>query len=114
MTSDVWLAAHPYLQPLAELSARVDRAAAEIDTPEAGIPDWEDYRADYAAGVPLLASAAAVDLEPGGSMAGALLERLAASKSSGLLAAEPRALDTALRAEPPPIRFHPNSIDEPR
>ena len=100
MTSDVWLAAHPYLQPLAELSARVDRAAAEIDTLEAGIPDWEDYRADYAAGVPLLASAAAVDLEPGGSMAGALLERLAAGTSSGLLAAETRTLAMELRAEP--------------
>ena len=101
MTLDVWLAAHPYLQPLAELSARVDRAAAEIDTLEAGIPDWEDYRADYVAGVPLLASAgAAVDLEPGGNMAGALLERLAANASSGLLAAEIRALDTELRAEP--------------
>src|SRR3954451_10086919 len=100
MTSDLWLAAHPYLRPLAELAARVDRAAAEIDTLEAGIPDWEDYRADYAAGVPLLASAAAVDLEPGGSMAGALLERLAAGTSSGLLVAEIRALDTELRAEP--------------
>jgi FdhE protein len=97
---DVWLAAHPYLRPLAEFSARVDRAAAGIDTLEAGIPDWEDYRADYAAGVPLLPSAdAAVDLEPGGSMAGALLERLAASESPGLLAAETRALATELRAE---------------
>src|SRR3954469_10174823 len=114
MTSDLWLAAHPYLRSLAELAARVDRAAAEIDTLEAGIPGWEDYQADYAAGVPLLASAAAVDLEPGGRMAGTLLERLAASKSSGLLAGETRALHTALRAEPPPIRFHPNSIDEPR
>ena len=100
MTSDLWLAAHPYLRPLAEFSARVDGAAAEIDTLEAGIPDWEDYRADYVAGVPLLPSAAAVDLEPGGSMAGALLERLAASTSSGLLVAETRTLDTALRAEP--------------
>jgi len=101
MTSDLWLAAHPYLRPLAELAARVDRAAAEIDTLEAGIPDWEDYRADYVAGVPLLPSAAAgVDLEPGGSMAGALLERLAASTSSGLPVAEIRTLDTELRAGP--------------
>jgi FdhE protein len=101
MTSELWLAAHPYLRPLAEFSARVDCAAAEIDTLKAGIPDWEDYRAEYAAGVPLLSSAAAVvDLEPGGSMAGALLERLAASTSSGLLVAETRTLDTELRAEP--------------
>src|SRR4051812_50083928 len=102
MTSDLWLAAHPYLRPLAELAARVDRAAAEIDTLEAGIPGWEDYQADYAAGVPLLASAAAVDLEPGGRMAGKLLERPAARKKSGVLAAGDPAPRTAFRGGPPP------------
>src|SRR4051794_41311664 len=99
MTSDLWLAAHPYLRPLAELAARVDRAAAEIDTLEAGIPDWEDYRADYVAGVPLLPSAAAgVDLEPGGSMAAALPQRPAASTSPGLPRDQLRTLATAHRA----------------
>ena len=52
------------------LSAQVDRAAAGIDVLDARIPDWDDYRADFLAGVPLLSSAdAAVDLEPGGRMA---------------------------------------------
>jgi Uncharacterized protein involved in formate dehydrogenase formation len=75
------------------------RPGSTSSTP--GIPDWEDYRADFLAGVPLLPStAAAVDLEPGGRMAGALLERLASGTSSGRLAAETRALDTELRREP--------------
>jgi hypothetical protein len=30
MTPDSWLEAHPYLRPVAELSAAVDRAAAAI------------------------------------------------------------------------------------
>src|SRR4029077_3135990 len=100
MTPDVWLEAHSYFGPLADLSAQVDRAAARIDVLDARIPDWEDYRADFLAGVPLLPStAAAVDLEPGGRMAGALLERLASGTSSGKLAAETSALDMELRRE---------------
>lgn len=100
MTTDLWMEAHSYLRPLADLSAQVDHAAAGIDVPDACMPDWEDYRADFLAGVPLLPStAAAVDLEPGGRMAGAILERLASETSSGRLAAETRALDTELRRE---------------
>src|SRR5688572_19583701 len=77
MTQDLWLEAHPYLRPLVDLSAQVDRAAAGIEVLDAGIPDWEDYRADFLAGVPLLSSAdAAVDLEPVEKIAAALLERL--------------------------------------
>jgi hypothetical protein len=53
MTLDSWLEAHPYLRPLAELSAEVDRAAAEIEIPEAPVPDWDDYRSDFLAGVTL-------------------------------------------------------------
>jgi FdhE protein len=101
MTPDLWLEAHSYLRPLADLLAQVDRAAAGIDVLDARIPDWEDYRADFLAGVPLLPStAAAVDLEPGGRMTRALLERLASGTSSGSLAAETRALDTELWREP--------------
>ena len=93
MTLDSWLEAHPYLRPLAELSAEVDRAAAEIEIPEAPVPDWDDYRSDFLAGVTLLQSAdAAVDLDPGGRTAAALIERLALAGSSGWLAAETRPL----------------------
>ena len=101
MTPELWLEAHSYLRPLADLSAQVDRAAAGIDVLDARMPDWENYRADFLAGVPLLPStAAAVDLEPGGRMTGALLERLASGTLSGRFAAETRTLDTELRREP--------------
>src|SRR4029077_21199169 len=101
MIPDLWLEAHSSLRPLADLSAEVDRATAAIDVLDARIPCWEDYRADFLAGVPLLPStAAAFDLEPGGRMAGALLERLASGASSERLAVQTRALDTELRCEP--------------
>jgi FdhE protein len=101
MTPDSWLEAHAYLRPIAELSAEVDRAAAAIDTPEAPLPDWEDYRPDFLAGVTLLHSGdAAIDLEPGGRTAAALIERLAVLRSSGWLAAETRALHAELQREP--------------
>ena len=99
MTPDPWLEAHSYLRPVADLSAEVDRAVAGIEIFEAQIPDWEGYRADFLAGVPLLSSAnAAVDLEPGGRMATALLRSLA-SDDSGWLAAAAGALDAELRNE---------------
>ncbi len=101
MIRDPWLDAHSYLRPLADLSAEVERAAAGIAVLDVRIPDWDDYRADFLAGVSLLSSAdAALDLEPGGRMAAALLERLASGTSSGWLAAQARALETELRREP--------------
>jgi FdhE protein len=101
MTPDAWLADHAYLRPIAELSAEVARGAAEVHTPEAAIPDWDDYRPDFLAGVTLFQSAdAAIDLEPGGRTAAALIERLAVARSSGWLAAETRALHAELQREP--------------
>ena len=101
MTPDSWLEAHAYLRPVAELSAEVDRAAAAIETLQAPIPDWESYRPDFLAGVTLLHSAdAAIDVEPGGRTAAALIERLALARSSGWLAAETRALHAEVQGEP--------------
>jgi FdhE protein len=101
MTPELWLEAHSYLRPLADLSAQVAHAAARIDVLDARMPDWENYRPDFLAGMPLLPSAdAAIDLEPGGRMTEALLERLASETSSGKLTAEICALDTELRREP--------------
>jgi FdhE protein len=100
ITSDPWLEAHSYLRPVADLSAEVDRAADALEILGAHLPDWDDYRADFLAGVPLLSSAgAAVDVEPGGRMAVALLHSLAAG-SSGVLAEETRVLDAELRRVP--------------
>ena len=101
MTPDSWLDAHAYLRPVAELSAEVHHAAACIAILEAPVPDWDDYRADFLAGVTLLQSPdAAVDLEPGGRTAAALIERLALSRSSGWLATETRAVHAELQREP--------------
>ena len=100
MTPDSWLEAHPYLRPIAELSAEIDRAAA-VEIRQAPIPDWERYRPDFRFGVTLLHSVdAAIDLEPGGRTAAALIERLAIARSSGWLAAETRALHAELQREP--------------
>ncbi len=56
--ADGWLAAHEYLRPVAELSALVDRAAADAEpaTPSAAVPSRDDYREEFLAGVPLLRS----------------------------------------------------------
>jgi FdhE protein len=101
MTPDSWLEAHSYLRPLAELSAEVDCAAAAIPILEARHPDWDDYRADFLAGVTLLQSAGAgIDVDPGGRMAAALIERLASARSSGWFAPETRTLHAELQREP--------------
>ncbi len=100
MTRESWLEAHAYLRPVAELSAEVDCAADVIAIPQPPIPNWEDHRPDFLAGMTLLHSAAAMDLEPGGRAAAALIERLASVRSSGWLAAETRALHTELQREP--------------
>jgi len=103
MTREQWLVAHAYLRPVADLSAHVDRAMAGIDVPDARIPDWDDYRLEFIAGVSLLSSAdAGIDLEPGGRVATALIEQLAttASASPEWLVAEARALAADLRGAP--------------
>ena len=107
MNVEQWLEAHPYLRPIAELSGHVDRTVAAIEIPHARMPDWDDYRLDFLAGVPVLSSAdAGVDLEPGGRVAAALVERLACATSTSpeWLAAETHALNADLRRAPEPSR----------
>jgi FdhE protein len=100
MTRETWLEAHAYLRPLGDLSAQVERALAEVEVQAVRIPDWDDYRPDFLAGVPMLSSAAAVDLEPGGRMAAALLERLASGTSPEWLVAGAASLVAHLRRTP--------------
>ncbi len=65
MTLDDWVRAHAFLRPLADFHARVDAAIAAVEPARPDSPDWQAYAADFAAGIPLLASAAAgVDLAP--------------------------------------------------
>lgn len=101
MTRDLWLAKHPYLRPVADLSAAVEGALAELKSARAGIPSWDDYAADFHEGVPLLQSlGAAIDLDPAGAMVVALVERLADTGSlPDRLAAEVRELAHELRRD---------------
>jgi FdhE protein len=101
MTPDSWLAAHPYLRPLADFAAEVDRTTCALEIVLAPAPAWADYHADFLAGVTLLHSAdAGIDLEPGGRTAAALIEKLAVARSSGWLAAETRSLHAELQRQP--------------
>jgi FdhE protein len=101
MTRESWLEAHPYLRPIADLSAQVERTAAGIEIVDARVPDWDLYRTDFHAGVPLFSSPdIALDLEPGGRMAATLLERLASGTSPEWFVTEARALDADLRRAP--------------
>ena len=54
MTRDVWLARHPYLQPVADVQALVEAAAAGLPSPLRRSPTGSEYAADFHAGVPLL------------------------------------------------------------
>jgi FdhE protein len=84
---DSWLQTHPYLRPIAEIAADVERAAAGVEVPQARLPDWNDYRADFAGGVSLLSSSnVAIDLEPAERMAAQIADRLSPRPvSPGLL-----------------------------
>jgi FdhE protein len=60
-----WLARHPYLEPVARVHARIAAAANAATIASVVVPDWNAYRPDFLAGVPLLDSnAVAIDLAP--------------------------------------------------
>ena len=101
MTRNVWLARHPYLQPVADLHARVDTALAAVFIPSPAIPMWDDYLDEFYAGVPLLRSSKiSIDLNPVGTAVAALLEELTAKPLPGRLAEETRALHAELHHNP--------------
>ncbi len=98
LTPDGWLEAHRYLRPISEFSARVERATSELVPQNASIPNWDDYRDEYLAGIPLLQSAdAPIDLEPVGSSVESLVQWMASDAAAGKRAEEAAALDTELR-----------------
>jgi len=101
--SDAWLETHAYLRPLGRVCDRVEGAALRIaaGAPRPASPDFETYRSDFLAGVPLLQSGSAVvDLEPAGAAAVALVREIASDSEAGWLSDEARALDAQLRGEP--------------
>lgn len=54
-----WLAAHPYLEPVARFQEVVDEAASRGPAAPAGAPSWERWAPEQAEGVPLLGSESA-------------------------------------------------------
>ena len=80
MTREVWLSAHPYLQPLADVDAAVQAAADRTVVPVPPMPDWGEYASDFDAGVPLLhSSKTAIDLSWPEDAILSLIEKLDAS-----------------------------------
>jgi FdhE protein len=105
VTPDAWVGRHPYLAPLASFAKRVEDAAVRLEPARAAIPRWDDYAADFRAGVPLLRSAeAAVEFGPAGAMAVALVEKLSSSDVPQERAAEAAALHEELIREPDAAR----------
>jgi FdhE protein len=82
-TTEAWVRAHPYLEPVALLCGDVEAAGREMG-PRASAPDWEDYAADFRAGVPLLKSVdAEMDLDAAGRAVADLVRRVAARAPGG-------------------------------
>jgi FdhE protein len=97
MTLDVWLAKHPYLEPIARLDAEVERAIAEISLVAPCIPSWDRYSEDFLAGVPLLNSqAVAIDLSPLENALPELVERLKSGSLPEMLRKEAAGLPADL------------------
>jgi len=100
MTREQWLDAHAYLRPIASVAERVDAALAAIEMEPPRIPEWSGYADDFGAGIPLLTSpAVAIDLEPPGRAAAALVEKLAASGLPDTLGVDTSRLCAELRRE---------------
>jgi len=100
MTLDDWLKSHAYLRQVASVQARVEAALDAIELEQPRVPSWEEYAEEFGAGVPLLSSStAAIDFEPAGKAANALVERLAADGLPGAIGEETRQLAAELRSE---------------
>ena len=85
MTLDDWLRAHPFLDRVARVRAGVDAVIATSGIPQPSAPDWERYRPDFNAGIPLLHSLeAAIDLGPAERAMDAIAAQLE-SPDEGLL-----------------------------
>jgi FdhE protein len=84
-TRQRWLAAHPFLIPLARFQELVDEAVAALPAPALELAPFEAHAEDYLAGVPLLrgASHGPVLCAAGAGLLGALLERVARSRLPG-------------------------------
>jgi FdhE protein len=101
LTFDMWVAKHPYLQPMADLHARVRAAAEEVPAAGVGTPTWDHHLKDFHSGVPLLMSShLAMDLASVEKAILALLEKLIAKPLPGKFVEEIPKLCAELRRDP--------------
>lgn len=100
MTRDVWLARHPYLQPVADLHAVIDSSADEIVVPATVIPEWKEYMDAYIVGVPLLlSSSGGIDVSPAELMLVSLVRKLESRRLQGELMHQISVLDIELQSD---------------
>lgn len=98
---EAWLQDHGYLQPLADLHARVDRIAGEVAVPIVPQTVWSDYADDFAVGLPLLRSRyAAIDRTQIASALSQLVQRVPSSGLPAAMAQERELLHDALADHP--------------
>lgn len=101
MTRDAWVARHPYLQPVADLRASVESAAARVVTPVERVPDWQDYLGDFHGGIPLLWSGhTELDVSDGPAVVLGMLGELMRAMPPVWLADQCRALQADLEVRP--------------
>ena len=101
-----WIAAHPWLEPVARFQRIVDDAAAQDPPGGVEAPEHAAYAEDQAAGVPLLQSRAArVDFSAAAADAlGRLVDRLAGAPLPGGMSMACRSIADELRGPEERIR----------
>ena len=100
MTQDLWLAKHPYLEPIAQFHAQVNAVMVSMSGVSCTLPDsdWSLYAADFDEGVPLLYSqSVAIDFGPVDQSLTELVDKLASMQLPGKFANDAVSLSQQLR-----------------
>ena len=101
VTEKDWLAAHPYLQPVAEFHAIAEAAVDAVLNARRCVANWNDHLDDFHAGVPLLRSSKSIiDLKPVEETVPSLIEKLASMTLPNKLGEDMRGLALDLRQIP--------------
>jgi FdhE protein len=104
VTHDVWLAKHPYLQPIADLHALVNSTTG-ITIATVSVPAWADYVDDFNVGIPLLwSSKVAIDLRHAECMILSVASKLASKPLPGNLALQSENLAAELHSTQDSLR----------
>jgi FdhE protein len=98
---DTWLRDHPYLQPVAQLHARVETATAAISPADFSALRLEDHADDFLKGVPLLRSSSiTIDFAPVEKVLRSVVDNLASSSLPTNLLEEIGSVRNELKRDP--------------